>query len=967
MERQPYTGPRLGSWSAFPQWKAGFMAAMASVHLSQYFLKPQFEDLLLVSPALVQRLRDEAERAEPIVAPMLNGTKREMATHDRMLRVHARLEEAIQNEVACHRAEAEHRARLYLISALDTALVDIMQAAPTVFDAWLFLHVKSLMPNLTQQVHDVSELLERSTDDVAPLEGPMDKSLQDLLAMRGAADSNAWFHAIVNRLKVTLSTHAGADDTSCIHAPSFLPSHTFERMPRAAHAPPGASLMRHPLQPLGSPLRLQRYRTLRTSPAVGNARASSKKESPQHSFLHVPAKLLHYKTQIENVVETHRVVAQRTKALTKLMAAHGHNWAAILAEGHATKVLLPCRTSKSLQRNKIRMIAYAGPRLGDAAEIAAWTTQFLDAAAAIGLDKYFTIGDYTDASAALRVSQAKHHLIASKAEAMEPEVPSGLSASAHRHATQVRRTRVQDRIDAALAKEALAIGARDRRAAERYLLSAVDPRWHATLKAECGPYAKWKRLLAMRSTTSPHIPALLDAMSITMHTDEDWGTFSRRLNGPVTTYIDSIIAAGVAAAQDDAEAIAYSRSVGDKLRYHNTVQWSYESFQQDLQAQWTSRTETRDEDDENALLYGGGAYSSTDDADGRDATTVVVHDTEDEPMSNDAASSPRDSPTHRRAKKQKKKKKKKTAKLYCTYCHSKKHSDASCFYLAIAYRDKIVREGYTRPHGVPIPQLSDDLVESKRRFCTYCHSTKHNDIACPQLFDDVHSGSVRTGYADPDGQLMPTPARVKADESEQTPDTIEPKKELIAASLVPPTAQDEMTEDVEPSEDDHQANVAMDVEEEDDEDDEDDDVVITHVLEARSNKWSAAECLHLVALVDELGSAWGTVVSRGITEKTLLPSRTPCAVRDQYARLVQRGLAKKAAAARPATRGGKFTPAELAFLRTTYAKYGNRFGAIHSNGQAQGLFVSRTVADIKNKIYRKRAAWAATEYLTSSE
>ncbi|EQC32397.1 hypothetical protein, variant [Saprolegnia diclina VS20] len=500
---------------------------------------------------------------------------------------------------------------------------------------------------------------------------------------------------------------------------------------------------------------------------------------------------------------------------------------------------------------------YAGPRLQDATGIAAWTTQFLDEAAAVGLDKYFTVDEYADAaSAALRVSTAKRHLIVSKAEAMEPEVPyNGLSPSEHRRATQARQTRVQDRVAAALAKEALAIGARDRRAAERYLLSAVDPCWHATLAAECGPYAKWKRLLATPSTPLPHIPALLDAMSITIHSDEDWATFARRLDGPANTYVDSIVAMGVAAAQGDTNAIVYSHSVGEKLRcmllahamppgmlddsYRNEAQWSYEAFQEDLQTQWARRTETHLEEDQEMLLDGGGASYSTDDADGQDATTAVtLHNTEDEPMSHDAASSP----THRRAKERKKKSK---LKLYCAYCHSKKHSDASCFHLAIAYRDKIVREGYTRPRGVPIPLLSDDLVESKRRFCTYCHSTKHSDSVCLQLVDDVRSGSVRSGYADPDGQLMPTPARVKTDdESKKTPkplDTIVPKLELLASSL-PSTAPDDSIQVMEPNEDNHDA-ATMD--EDDDEEDEDDDVVITHVQEARSSLFQHTRCMLL--------------------------------------------------------------------------------------------------------------------------
>ncbi|EQC32398.1 hypothetical protein SDRG_10141 [Saprolegnia diclina VS20] len=357
MERQPYTGPRLGSWSAFPQWKAGFMAAMASEQLSQYFLKPQFEDLLLVSPALVQRLRDEAELAEPIVPPMLSGTKREMATHDRMLRVHARLEEAIQNQVARHRADAERRARQYLIAALDTALVDTMQAAPTVFDAWLFLHVKSLMPSLAQQVHDISELQERTTDGVAPLEAPMDQSLQDLLAMRGAEESNDWLRAIVGRLKVALS--ADADSTSSIPTTPHISPFPTSALERMRPAPPGASLVRRPLQPLGSPLRLQRYRTLRTSPTAGNARPIPKKASPQHSFLHVSAKPLPYKAKtavdVVNLAPRNAWSPKETKALTKLMAVHGRNWAAILVEGHARKVLLPCRTTKSLQKKYYRM------------------------------------------------------------------------------------------------------------------------------------------------------------------------------------------------------------------------------------------------------------------------------------------------------------------------------------------------------------------------------------------------------------------------------------------------------------------------------------------------------------------------------------------------------------------------------------------------------------------------------------
>ncbi|OQR98270.1 hypothetical protein ACHHYP_08946 [Achlya hypogyna] len=85
---------------------------------------------------------------------------------------------------------------------------------------------------------------------------------------------------------------------------------------------------------------------------------------------------------------------------------------------------------------------------------------------------------------------------------------------------------------------------------------------------------------------------------------------------------------------------------------------------------------------------------------------------------------------------------------HCEYCHSKQHVDSVCAHLARAIRDGIVRADYSMPAGMAYPRVDQrDLIESMRRFCMYCQSTKHTDAVCYLLKQDIKHGRVRANYA----------------------------------------------------------------------------------------------------------------------------------------------------------------------------------------------------------------------------
>ncbi|EQC32401.1 hypothetical protein SDRG_10144 [Saprolegnia diclina VS20] len=212
---------------------------------------------------------------------------------------------------------------------------------------------------------------------------------------------------------------------------------------------------------------------------------------------------------------------------------------------------------------------YQGPHLASIGGFAAWRVAFLSAAGDLRLAKYYTNPNYEDAVLTDLISPAKTHLLTSRAECAEPEVPSGLSARKWEKHMQRRQARVQERVALALTKEAAHLKSRALRTARLYLLSALAPPLRSKASALSSPSAIWSWLdttfrgAPIHATGAGLFRQLQCAMQIKHMRGEDAMEFFERFEIAANEYIVPYLTA--AGSASDATQ-SYADVVGDRFR-----------------------------------------------------------------------------------------------------------------------------------------------------------------------------------------------------------------------------------------------------------------------------------------------------------------------------------------------------------------------------------------------------------------
>ncbi|KDO31698.1 hypothetical protein SPRG_03616 [Saprolegnia parasitica CBS 223.65] len=328
---------------------------------------------------------------------------------------------------------------------------------------------------------------------------------------------------------------------------------------------------------------------------------------------------------------------------------------------------------------------YEGPHLASLDGFASWRATFLDAAGDLRLDKYYTEPDYEDAILSNLVSPAKTHLLTSRAECAEPAVPSRLSARKWEKKMQHREARVQERVALALGKEAAHLKCRAARIARLYLLSALGPPLRSEASALASPSAIWSWLNAkfcgdtMHATSTGLVRQLQCAMQIQLERDEDPVVFFERFEIAANAYVVPYLAA-CGGARDTTQ--TYADVVGDRFRVALLAN-ALPPYLRDMFEQWQA----------------GFAHW--------DYTRIKQH------VMSQLETVPR-SPPQEQVQEELLAKKEPS----CSYCHSTRHSDATC-----------VQRTKASPR--------DQLPALKRRRQTADESTRIKAEGC-ELANEIH-------------------------------------------------------------------------------------------------------------------------------------------------------------------------------------------------------------------------------------
>ncbi|OQR98249.1 hypothetical protein ACHHYP_08938 [Achlya hypogyna] len=482
---------------------------------------------------------------------------------------------------------------------------------------------------------------------------------------------------------------------------------------------------------------------------------------------------------------------------------------------------------------------YDGPQLSSPETFEAWKTSFLSAADALGLRGYFTETAYDDPYLADHISAAKRHLLESRAEFTEPDIANDLSGDEFSKAIQRRKRRVKERVTAAIATECASLRARTIRFARQYLLSALTPALRESVGCFDAPSAMWSLLEDRAASTMSDNDAfshLRAAMEIKYERGEVPSRFFGRFEAATSKYI-ACMCPGDTAMRD------YCTAISDRMRI----------------ALLSSALPPHLKDEFGHWHAGRWEYARVKQHVEYHLQSWVTDD----------------------------------ARVYCHYCHSKKHTDSVCAHLHRARRDGIVRSDYELPHGEVFPTELVEMSESARRFCTYCQSTKHNDTACAKLAADTAHDCVRANYAPPpkhepadrtrahsisslENQAWDEPAareRLRPMSNEE----VEVKHEAVRRKrrrLV--RGEDERLKD-EP---------ALNGDTTESSDSSDDEITPWDLKRVAATSWTAEETSHLLQLVQEHGKKWATVLAKGKEANMLLPHRTTSSIQTKYARCV---------------------------------------------------------------------------------
>ncbi|KDO28024.1 hypothetical protein SPRG_20185 [Saprolegnia parasitica CBS 223.65] len=304
------------------------------------------------------------------------------------------------------------------------------------------------------------------------------------------------------------------------------------------------------------------------------------------------------------------------------------------------------------------------------------------------------------------------YLLVASAEAAEPRAPGGLSMAAYNEASRRRQRLVDDRVTLAVMGECTAIKGHIAHFAKQYLLSALDPRLHDDLIGLRTAFEIWEMLRTRsrigRGVGSADLLGTFDQVAMLKYIRREAAThFFARYEASIDRFLRPLLATSghgaIAQARkamaDSAKAAFLAHAFAPHLT-HEFESWQianptggYDYLKACVQKQLANLPDDAFSLQKSVLGLQPAVHSS------------------------------------------------------CGYCHSKGHIDSVCRHLFHAHRLRIVRDGYVLPHDAEWPQDEDDtLVDTSRRFCTYCQSTKHRDKKCSQLATDKQRGRVRLTY-----------------------------------------------------------------------------------------------------------------------------------------------------------------------------------------------------------------------------
>ncbi|OQS00949.1 hypothetical protein ACHHYP_02065 [Achlya hypogyna] len=356
---------------------------------------------------------------------------------------------------------------------------------------------------------------------------------------------------------------------------------------------------------------------------------------------------------------------------------------------------------------------YTGPMLQAYADFAEWKDGFMDHAEGMHLAEYLSVKDYDDPNLADYISPAKMHLFTTSAEQAEPDVPSGLSATAYEDAWSRRQRHVKDRVTLAVMNECSAIKTRSARYAKAYLLSAIDEALHDDLRSLPGAFEVWEMLRTrghVGDVGSTDLLGAFDQLAVVKYIRrEEAGHFFARYEAAAERYLRPLLApAGAVDASARSGVVRCRAAIADKVK----ATFLAHAFAPHLVHEFDEWHRARPD--------GGYDYLKS-------CVQSQLANLPPDAFSLDRSVLGLQQPTQ------------------CGYCHSQLHTDMACRHLFLAQRDGITRPSYTGG-AVPLRE-ADTIIDPDRRFCTYCQSHKHSDARCKRLAEDTRTGSVRRTYA----------------------------------------------------------------------------------------------------------------------------------------------------------------------------------------------------------------------------